>query len=122
MLYLIFLVVFATVGILFYFLYQPARRPCRQNVFRQKEHVARELEEMFIFISVDGLQKIKWSLAMVMAGIGLVLTWEAKPPAPIIVAVLLGVVGLLGPGNFHHISCGANGGPSSVNNWWTAWC
>ena len=69
----------------------------QRNVFRQKAHVARELEEMFIFISVDGLQKIKWILALVVAGIGLVLAWEAKPPAPILAAVLLGAVAYWGP-------------------------
>ncbi len=97
MLYLILLAVFAAVGIFFYFLYQPAQEAMQRNVFRQKAHVARELEEMFIFISVDGLQKIKWSLALVMAGIGLVLAWEAKPPAPILAAVLLGAVAYWGP-------------------------
>lgn len=97
MLYLILLVVFATVGILFYFLYQPAQAALQRNIFRQREHVARELEDMFVFISVDELQKIKWSLAVVVAGIGLVLTWEAKPPAPLIAAALLGTVAYWGP-------------------------
>ena len=97
MLYLILLLVFATVGIVFYFLYEPAQSAMKQNVFRQREHVAHELEEMFIFISVDNLQRIKWTLSMVMAGIGLILSWDAKPPAPMIVAVMLGVAAYWGP-------------------------
>ena len=54
MLYLILLVVFGAVGVFFYLLYKPTQDAMQRNIFRQKEHVARELEEMFIFISVDG--------------------------------------------------------------------
>ncbi|MDR3457088.1 MAG: type II secretion system F family protein [Verrucomicrobiae bacterium] len=97
MLYLILILVFGAVGTGFYFLYQPAQAAMQKNVFRQKEHVAHELEEMFIFISVDSLQKIKWSLSMVVAGVGLILTWEAKPPAPLIAAALLGIIAYWGP-------------------------
>jgi tight adherence protein B len=97
MLYLILLLVCAVAGVVFYFLFEPVQAALRRNVFRQKEHVARELEQMFIFISVEGLQKIKWSLAMLVAGIGLVLTWEAAPPAPMIAAAVLGVMAYWGP-------------------------
>jgi tight adherence protein B len=97
MIYVILLLVFAATGIAFYFLYQPVREAMQRNIFRQQAHVTHELEEMFIFISVDNLQKIKWSLAMVVAGIGLVLTWGAKPPAPMIAAALLGLVAYWGP-------------------------
>src|SRR5665213_322942 len=97
MLYIILLTVFAAVGVFFYFLYKPTEDAMKRNVFRQKEHVANELEQMFIFISVEGLQKIKWTLAVVMAGVGLILAWEAKPPGPIIVAILVGAVAYWGP-------------------------
>lgn len=97
MLYLILLAVFGAVGAFFYFLYKPTEEAMQRNVFRQKEHVTRELEQMFIFISVDGLQKIKWTLATVMAGVGLILSWEATPPAPMIVAVLTGAAAYWGP-------------------------
>ena len=97
MLYLILIAVFAAVGVAFYFLYQPAQEAMRRNVFRQKGHVAHELEEMFIFISVDGLQKLKWSLASGVACIGLLFSWGAKPPIPILVAVALGAVAYWGP-------------------------
>jgi len=97
MLYLILLFVFAAAGISFYYLYQPVQAALQRNVFRQKAHVARELEEMFIFISVDGLQKIKWSLAMVVAGIGFLLAWDATPPAPLIAAAALGAMAYWGP-------------------------
>jgi tight adherence protein B len=66
-------------------------------VFRQKGHVSRELEEMFIFISVDGLQKLKWSLSVAVAGVALLLTWEARPPAPILAAVVFGAAAYWGP-------------------------
>ena len=97
MLYLILLVVFAAVGAVIFFLFKPAQEAMQRNVFRQKEHVARELEDMFIFISVEGLQKIKWSLALVVAGIGLIMTWEATPPAPMIAAAVLGAMAYWGP-------------------------
>lgn len=97
MLYLILLAVFAAVGIAFYFLYQPAQEAMQKNVFRQRDRVARELEEMFIFISVDGLQKLKWSLALGMAGIAFLLTWEARPPAPLLAAAAFGAIAYWGP-------------------------
>ncbi len=97
MLYLILLGVFAAVGIAFYFVYVPAQEAMKRNVFRQKGHVTHELEEMFIFISVDGLQKLKWSLSVAVAGVVLLLTWEARPPAPILAAVLFGAAAYWGP-------------------------
>lgn len=97
MLYIILAAVFAAVGIAFYFVYVPAQEAMKRNVFRQKGHVAHELEEMFIFISVDGLQKLKWSLSVVVAGVALLLTWEARPPAPILAAVVFGAAAYWGP-------------------------
>jgi len=61
MLYLILLFAVGAVGAIMYFVSQPIQDAMKRNVFRQKEHVAHELEQMFVFISVDGLQKIKWS-------------------------------------------------------------
>lgn len=97
MLYLILIVACVVVGVLFYYLYKPVQEAMQRNIFRQKENVARELEDMFIFISVEGLQKIKWSLAMVVAGIVLILTWEAEPPAPLIAAAIVGSLAYWGP-------------------------
>ena len=97
MLYLFLIAGFGATGLLIYFLFQPAQAALEQNVFRQKAHVTRELEEMFIFISVDGLQKLKWTLATVVAGIGFLLSWDAKPPAPLITAFCLGMVAYWGP-------------------------
>ena len=103
MLYIILLTVFGAVGVFFYFLYKPTEDAMKRNVFRQKEHVAHELEQMFIFISVDGLQKIKWILAVVMAGVGLILSWEAKPPGSHHNRSNGGGGSLLGAGNLHHL-------------------
>jgi tight adherence protein B len=97
MLTIILVVVFGVVGFVFYLLYKPAEAAMKANVFKQKGHVAHELEEMFIFISVEGLQKLKWSLAAVVAGVGLLLTWEAKPPIPIVVGLALGAGAYWGP-------------------------
>lgn len=97
MLYLILLFVFAAVGFIIYFVSGPIQDAMKRNVFRQKEHVARELEQMFIFISVDGLQRIKWSLAVVVAGIGLIFAWDFAPPGPIVIAVMLGAIAYWAP-------------------------
>jgi tight adherence protein B len=93
MIYVILGLVFAAIFAAFYFLSQRVQEGVEKSVFRQKERVARELEEMFIFISVDGLQRIKWTACMVLAGIMLILTWEATPPAPMIAAAIFGVIG-----------------------------
>ena len=97
MLFVILAVVFVAVGVVGYFAYQRAQGVMERNIFRKKEKVARELEEMFIFISVDGLQKLKWSLAMAAGLVGLLLAWEAKPPAPIVAGAILGAIAYWGP-------------------------
>lgn len=97
MLYIILILIFATVGFIIYFVSGPIQDAMKRNVFRQKEHVARELEQMFIFISVDGLQRLKWSLAVVFAGVGLIFTWDFAPPGPIVFAVLAGAVAYWAP-------------------------
>jgi tight adherence protein B len=97
MLYPILLAVLAAAGIAFYSFYDAVQEKLRQSVFRQREHVARELEAMFIFISVEGLQKIKWGSALGLALLGLVLAWEARPPAAEIVAIVLGIGGYWAP-------------------------
>ncbi len=97
MLYPILLSLFVAAGIGFYFLYQPIIDALRRSVFRQREHVASELDEMFIFISVDKLQQIKWMAEMTLAIIGLVVAWNATPPASLLAAALLGGFGYWTP-------------------------
>jgi tight adherence protein B len=97
MLYLIPLAVVAALAVVFYFLSQPLRDLIVQNLFRQRERVARELEEMFILISVERLQQIKLGLAGAFAVIALLLTWEAKPPFPMVVAAIMAVAGYWAP-------------------------
>lgn len=97
MLYVILIAICAAAGLLVYVLLERLQTAAQRSVFRQKEQVASQLEEMFIFISVDGLQKIKWSLALILATGGLILAWEATPPAPMIAALLLAVAGYWTP-------------------------
>jgi tight adherence protein B len=97
MLFAILAAVFCAVGVVFYLLFQPVQDAMKRNVFRQKEHVARELEEMFIFISVDGLQKLKWTLATSVAAVGFIFAWDATPPVPLIVAIAFGALAYWGP-------------------------
>ena len=97
MLPIILLTVFGAVLAIIYFVSGPIQEAMKRNVFRQKEHVSRELEQMFIFISVDGLQKLKWSLATIAGIIGLIFAWDFAPPAPIVVAIILGAMAYWGP-------------------------
>jgi tight adherence protein B len=97
MLILILLCVFGAVLAIIYFVSGPIQAAMKRNVFRQKEQVARELEQMFIFISVDGLQKLKLGLATVAAVVGLIFAWDFAPPGPIVVAIILGTLAYWGP-------------------------
>jgi len=97
MLYIILFSVFAVIVFSIFFISGPIQDAMKRNVFRQKEHVTRELEQMFIFISVDGLQRLKWSLAVVFAGIGLLFAWNFAPPGPIIFAIILGAIAYWSP-------------------------
>ena len=97
MLYLILLTGFLGFGLGFYLLYQPVSRALEQNVFRQQSRVAHDLEEMFIFIKVDELQKLKWLLACLAGGAGVLLSWESVPPGALVVGLVLGVFGYFGP-------------------------
>jgi tight adherence protein B len=97
MIYVISLAVFLAVGFVFYSSMQPLRDFLKRSVFRQRDRVARELEEMFILISVENLQTIKTVLALALAGIALLLTWEAKPPFPFVIAGIFAVVGYWAP-------------------------
>lgn len=95
--YAILIALLVTAPIAVYFLYEPFSAALQRNIFRQKEHVKTELEEMWIFISVDGLQRIKWLFASAMAGCALLLAWDAKPPGPIVAGMAVGVVSYWGP-------------------------
>lgn len=93
----ILIATFIAVGIACYAVYQRIGGAMERSIFRQKEHVSRELEEMFIFISVESLQKIKWTLALGLAFIGFIITWEAKPPISLIVAAAISPLGYWAP-------------------------
>jgi tight adherence protein B len=97
MFYVILLLVFAAVGLAIFLLIEPIRDFLERSVFKQRERVARELEEMFILISVEGLQTIKLSLSAAFAVITMVLTWGAKPPFPFVVAGIFAIIGYWAP-------------------------
>jgi len=90
MVYVILGTVCAAIALAGYFLYQPMVAAISRSGFQQKERITKQLDEMFIFISVEGLQKIKWSLSALGAVVGLVLGWEAIPPVPLIIAGVFG--------------------------------
>ena len=97
MIYIILGAVFAAAVVAFYFLDQLMQGAVERTSSQKQEHVKRQLEEMFIFISVEGLHRIKWACALGLGGIGLVLTWEAAPPGPFIAGALIGWIGFYLP-------------------------
>jgi tight adherence protein B len=97
MIFLILASVFATAAVAIVFLFEPIRQALLRNVFRQQDHVARELAQMFIFISLTGLQRLKWTLAIAASGMTLLLTWEATPPGPLVASGLIMCVAYWSP-------------------------
>jgi tight adherence protein B len=77
--------------------YRPVQSLVQKSGFRQKEQIARRLDEMFIFISVEGLHKLKWAVSFACALVGLLLSWEATPPAPLVVALMMALLGYFVP-------------------------
>jgi len=83
--YLLFAAALAAVV---YYAFEPLRSALSQNVFRQRHHVIQELREMFIFVSVDRLQTIKWCASAGMAALAVMVTWEVPSPGPAVAALL----------------------------------
>jgi len=97
MLELILLLGFVAAAAIFFLVYRPMQSAVQESGSRKKEQVARQLDEMFIFISVESLYKVKWGLASGFSVIGLLLSWESTPPVPVIVALVVGVIGYFLP-------------------------
>jgi tight adherence protein B len=97
MLELILLLGFSAAVAIFFLIYRPVQSAVQQTGSRQKEQMARRLDEMFIFISVESLHKVKWGVSFAMGIIGLLLSWEATPPAPFVVALIVGGLGYFVP-------------------------
>jgi tight adherence protein B len=97
MLFLVLIAFIVAAAVAAPFVYLPVWSALQRSVFRQKENVARELEDMFIFISVDRLQQLKWTLSLALAIAGLIGSWSATPPAPLLVAVAFGALGYWAP-------------------------
>jgi tight adherence protein B len=97
MLYAVIALVAVAAASLGYFALQRAAAAASESASRQQRHVAHELEEMFIFISVAGLQKLKWGLAAGLAGVGLLLGWELTAPGPLVLSAAFFVFGYWSP-------------------------
>jgi tight adherence protein B len=97
MLYAVIALVAVAAASLGYFALQRAAAAASESASRQQRHVAHELEDMFIFISVAGLQKLKWGLAAGLAGVGVLLGWELTSPGPLVLSAALFVFGYWSP-------------------------
>lgn len=93
MFYLILILVSVAVATLFFYAWDPVSDALERSVFRQRAHVTKELEQMFIFVSVDKLQRIKWAVSIGLAFVVFLLAWDTPWPAPVVLAGLFAVLG-----------------------------
>lgn len=97
MLYVILLVCIAAIITGFLMIYVPLKEGYQKADERAQASVARELDEMFVFIPTDYLGYIKFGC---LVGFGLVmflLTFNMKQPGPYVMAGLAGVLGYFAP-------------------------
>ncbi len=97
MLYIILLISFLAVLLAFQLIYVPARAGLKKANEASERTVSKDLESMFVFIPVEYLPTVKLAT---MIGLGLtlfVITFNMKPPAPIISAVAGGLLGYFAP-------------------------
>ena len=97
MLYIILLVCFVAIIMAFLMIYVPLKEGYSKADAKAQASVAKELDEMFLFIPVDYLGYIKFGC---LVGFGLVvfmLTFNMKQPGPYIAAGLAAAIGYFAP-------------------------
>ncbi|MCE9614445.1 MAG: type II secretion system F family protein [Lentisphaerae bacterium] len=94
---LVLLLAFVAVVVAFYLVYVPMKNNVAQSVERRKASVARQLDEMFIFIPVEHLPVIKLASAAAVGLIIFLLVYGSKPPAPLVAAGVGAIIGYYGP-------------------------
>ena len=93
MLYVILIISFLAVLFAFQMIYLPLREGVKRANEQSEKTVARDLDAMFVFISVEHLPYVKLGCALGLGTLLLLLTFNMKPPGPF---VLAGIGALLG--------------------------
>ncbi len=97
MIYILLGLTFVVFLLFFFLVYVPIKSGVQKKTTQAKDKVTKQLEEMFIFISVDHLYIIKFLNAILTGFVVFVVTFNAKPPFPYIAGAVMGLVGFFGP-------------------------
>ncbi len=97
MIFAALLMTFFAVILAFYLIYVPIRASIMKTSSEAADRVARELEDLFIFIPVSYIYGLKFGLMAVLGLLGFLLTFTSKPPFPFIMAGVGGLLGYFGP-------------------------
>ena len=81
----------------FLLIYVPIKESMVHAQEKAERQVSAELEEMFLFIPVDKLGWVKLGFTLVVGITLFLLLGNAKPPAPLIAAIIGGILGWFGP-------------------------
>ena len=98
--FVVLLISFLAIVVGFYLVYVPMKSGIDQAAERRKQSVAKQLDEMFIFIPLDQLGTIKLVGAALVAGILYLLSYSTQPPAPYICAGIGAIIGFYCPEMF----------------------
>lgn len=97
MLFIILIIAFFAAIAGFLLVYVPIKESMVHAQERAERNVSAELEEMFLFIPVDQLVWVKLGFMLTIGTVLFLLLGNAKPPAPVIAAILGGIAGWFGP-------------------------
>lgn len=94
---IVLVIAFLAIVVSFYLIYVPMKAGMDQAAERQKQQVAKKLDEMFIFIPLEQLNMVKLVCSIVFAGVLFLLAYNMVQPGPYIVAGLGALLGYFSP-------------------------
>jgi tight adherence protein B len=97
MLYVILLVSFAAALLAFLMIYVPIKEGVKRANVHSEESVSRDLDAMFMFISVEHLSYVKIGCMVGLAVVLFLIAFSAKPPVPIFVGIFGAILGYFTP-------------------------
>lgn len=93
----VLIIAFLSIAVAFYLVYVPMKAGLDQAAERQKQEVAKKLDEMFIFIPLEQLGIIKIVGAVVLGGVLFLITYNMAEPGPYVCAGLGALLGFYSP-------------------------
>jgi len=97
---IVLVIAFLAIVVGFYLVYVPMKAGLDEAAERQKQEVAKKLDEMFIFIPLEQLGLIKFVSALVVGGILFLLCYNMASPGPYVCAGLGALLGFYSPEMF----------------------